>query len=153
MGAYVIAVAGPTNQQFCRDLGADEVINYKEETFEAEKDIYDVVYDVIGRSSAKKCAMSLKPKGRYITTIPRPSTLIGSLVSKLTSWIPVGKQLKSQLILVKPKGDDLAAMAELMVRGTIKSVIDTAYPLANIEDALAKSQTWRTRGKLVILLT
>ncbi|MBL4639058.1 MAG: NAD(P)-dependent alcohol dehydrogenase, partial [Kordiimonadaceae bacterium] len=40
VGAHVVAVCGPTNKELCLSLGADEVINYKEEKFEHQRNAY-----------------------------------------------------------------------------------------------------------------
>lgn len=150
MGAHVVAVCGPDNAALCKELGADDVVNYKVENFEDRSASYDVVYDVIGRSSPKKTAASLKPGGRYITTIPSAKTAAAAARSWLTSKILPGKRKTSHLILVKPEPSDLTAMANMIMASTLRSVIDSRYSLANIEQAFERSQTWRARGKIII---
>ena len=44
MGAYVVATAGPGNQDFMKKLGADRTIDYTRESFE-DAGHFDVVYD------------------------------------------------------------------------------------------------------------
>ncbi len=150
MGANVVAVCGPDNADLCRDLGANEVINYRAENFEDRTAAYDVVYDVIGRSSPKKSSKSLKPGGRYITTIPSVKTAMTAASSWLASKILPGKRKTSHLVLVKPEPADLSAMASMMLAGTLRSVIDSRHNLDNIEQAVERSQTWRARGKIII---
>lgn len=150
MGAHVIAVCGPDNAALCKDLGADEVINYKAENFEEQIAAYDVVYDVIGRSSPKKVAASLKPGGRYVTTIPSIKTAIDAARSWLANTLLPGKRKTSHLVLVKPEPRDLISMANMITAQTLISVIDSRYDLADIEQAFERSQTWRARGKILI---
>lgn len=150
--AKVVAVCGPTNASLCLDLGADETINYKEENFENRQDAFDVVYDVIGRSSLSKSSAALKKDGCYISTIPAPKVAASVALSKLTVLNPLGKRLKGHMILVKPDGRDLATMANMMKNGTVRSLIDSDYALENISEAFEKSQSWRTRGKLLITM-
>lgn len=150
MGAKVIAVCGPDNMDFCRELGADEVINYREDNFELRENAYDVVYDVIGRSSPKAVKKALKAGGRYITTIPGLGTAFAALRSYLSGLIWPFKKKSTHLILVKPTPDDLTAMMQLIRDEKMKTVVDGHYALADIEQAFARSQTWRARGKIII---
>ncbi len=149
VGANVIAVCGPNNIETCLKLGADTVINYQEENFEAHTDQYDVIFDVIGRSSLKKCRQSLKKNGRYITTIPAPNTALTALWSKVTKLNPFGKKQSAHLVLVKPRSENLAHMANMMATGKIHNLIDTIYNLEQAPEAFDKSQSWRSKGKLV----
>lgn len=148
-GAKVIAVCGPNNIETCLKLGADKVINYQEESFEAHTDQYDIVFDVVGRSNFKKCRQPLKKGGRYITTIPALNTALTTLWSKVSKLNPFGKKQSAHMVLVKPRSEDLAHMADMMVKGQMRSLIDTVYNLEQAPEAFDKSQSWRTIGKLV----
>lgn len=150
LGAHVIAVCSPDNAQLCKDLGADEVINYKADNFENAVSAYDVVYDVIGRSSPKKTKASLKLGGCYITTIPSVKTAAAAAGSWLTARILPGSYKTSHLVIVKPEPSDLTAMADMITAGALRTIIDSRYDLANIEQAFERSQTWRARGKIII---
>lgn len=149
-GAHVIAVCGPKNLEFCREIGADDVINYKEDDFSKRVVAYDVVYDVIGRSSPKAVRKALKPNGRYITTIPGFGTAAQSFVSFLLGAIWPFPRKSTHLILVKPKPTDLTAMMRLITAGKMRTIVDGHYQLDNIEAAFTRSQTWRARGKIII---
>lgn len=153
MGAYVIAVCGPDNMAFCKDLGADEVINYHEEDFASRVAAYDIVYDVIGRSSPQRVAAALKPGGRYITTIPGFGTAVAAAKSWLARTFLPGRRKTTHLILVKPQPKDLEAMAGMILDGTLKTIVDSHFSLDDIEHAFARSQTWRARGKIIIDIT
>ena len=150
MGAHVIAVCGPDNLDLCRELGADEAINYREDDFTKRKDVYDVVYDVIGRSNPKKASASMRQGGRYITTIPGFNTLFAAAQSKLASTLLPGRRKSTHLVIVKPVPEGLTAMMQLILDDRMKTVVDSCYGFDTIDDAFARSQTWRTRGKIII---
>lgn len=151
-GAHVTAVAGPDNQGLCKQLGADETLDYKQENFENHQDRYNVVYDVIGRSSPKKCRKCLKKGGRYISTIPSPSLFLQAKLSKFTAALGMNKRQTTDLILVAPKGEDLSEMATMMLDSTLKSLIDSTFPLSEAPAAFEKSQSWRAKGKIIITM-
>jgi len=150
IGARVTAVCGPTNQELCRNLGASETIDYRLENFETYQDKYDVVYDVIGRSSPKKCKNCLRENGRYISTIPSLSMAFQSLASKILAGFRFGGGRTAHLILVKPHGNDLAAMADLITSNKMKSLIDSTYPFDEVYKAFDRIQTWRAKGKVIV---
>ncbi len=148
-GANVVAVCGPDNIKLCKQLGADTALNYRDQKFENGDNEYDVVFDVIGRSSFKRCKPVLNKGGRYITTIPAPNTAFTALISKAFSLNPFGKRQSAHLVLVKPRSEDLSSMADMMKSGKLRSLIDTVYSLEEAQTAFDKSQSWRTKGKLV----
>lgn len=150
MGANVVAVCGPDNIDFCRELGADEVINYRGDNFAERRNAYDVVYDVIGRSSPKKVQHALKPGGRYVTTIPGIDTAIAAIKSWFARTLLPGPRKSTHLVLVKPHPEDLAAMSKLILDGKMKTIVDSHFSLKDVEKAVERSQTWRARGKIMI---
>ncbi len=152
-GAYVVAVCSAENANLCRSLGADKTIDYRSENFEQHQNQYDVVYDVIGRSSPAKARCALKKGGRYVSTVPSPMIMIQSIFSKITSKFGLFKGQTAHLILVKPKGADLAVMASMMQAGSLQSIIDSTFALEDAPQAFEKSQSWRSKGKIILKIS
>src|SRR4028118_1100199 len=65
-GAEVTAVDSTNKLAMLRSIGADHVIDYTQEDFTRRRETYDVIIDVIGRSSFSGSLRALKPNGRYI---------------------------------------------------------------------------------------
>ena len=149
LGAEVTGVCSTHNVELARRLGADRVIDYKQERFTEAGDVYDIVFDTIGRESLGACASVLKPGGTYVTTIPGPGTLLAMARSRLTS-IASRRARRSEVVLVRSSGEDLAAMRELIDDDRLVTVVDTVYPLADAAKAHDRSRTFRTRGKLIL---
>jgi alcohol dehydrogenase len=63
---------------------------------------------------------------------------------------PFGVRRRATIILVKPRGDDLATLALLADQGELRPVIEHVYPLEDARQAHEQSQTGRTRGKIVL---
>jgi NADPH:quinone reductase-like Zn-dependent oxidoreductase len=72
------------------------------------------------------------------------------LETALTQWLP-GKKCK--IILVKPIGEDMAYLKELIEAGTLHSIIDRTYPLAEIVQAHQYSEAGHVVGKIVITVS
>ncbi len=147
----VVGVCSGTNLERVKSLGADRVIDYNEQDF-AQQDFtpdqakYDLVFDVVGNRSLADCKSVLQPWGRYVTTQPYPNNYFQSF---LTSLLP-GQRYK--VILMKTNGNDLAYLTEQIESGRIQSVIDRTYPLSEIAEAHAYSETERAVGKIVIAI-
>lgn len=147
----VTGVCSGTNSDLVKSLGADRVIDYTQQDFTQQKftpdqDKYDLVFDVVGNSSLADCKSVLQPWGRYVTTQPYPKNYFQSF---LTSLLP-GQRYK--VILLKTNGADLAYLTEQIEAGKIRSVIDRTYPLSEIAEAHAYSETERAVGKIVIAI-
>src|SRR5262249_13729228 len=65
-GAYVIATSSKANIDFVKQLGADEVIDYRERRFE-EAGTVDVIFDTVGGETLDRSWDLLKPSGRVVT--------------------------------------------------------------------------------------
>lgn len=151
MGATVTAVAGPDNQLLCKELGADHTIDYKKENFErGQADQYDLVYDVIGRSSPSKCRRVLKRRGKYISTIPSPAVAMQVIVGRIFAPLGLLKGQRAYMVLVRADTEDLAEMAKAVENKQIVSLIDSHFPLNDASRAFERSQTWRAKGKIVL---
>jgi len=151
MGATVTAVAGPANQDLCKELGADFCIDYRQDNFEhGTPDQYDLVYDVIGRSSPARCRHVLKRGGKYISTIPSPTVAWQVAVSRLLAPLGLLKGQKAYMILVKANTKDLEEMADAIASKKMVSLIDSHFPLDEAAKAFERSQTWRAKGKIIL---
>src|SRR6478752_10140779 len=65
-GAYVIATSSKANIDFVKQLGANEVIDYRERRFE-EAGIVDVIFDTVGGETLDRSWDLLNPSGRLVT--------------------------------------------------------------------------------------
>lgn len=150
LGAYVVAVSSDANADFLRQLGADEVLDYRAGPLQPAVGAVNVLFDVIGKSSLQKSQHLLQHGGCYITTIPSARNLRQSLLSRWRQLWQPRRAKTAHMVLVRAFGDDLAAFAELMAQGKIRSVVEQVYPLSEIQQAHLRSQSWRVRGKLVL---
>lgn len=146
LGAEVTGVCSAANADLVRGLGADRVIDYKQQDFTQDSVKYNIVFDAIGNSSLGKCQQVLTPQGIYITTQPFPIDYIKSF---LTSLLP-GQKYK--VILLREKDSDLIYLKEQIELGKIRSVIDRTYPLSEVAAAHTYSETGRAVGKIAIAL-
>jgi NADPH:quinone reductase-like Zn-dependent oxidoreductase len=149
LGAQVTGVCSAENQDMVSRLGASEVIDYKEVDFTKGEGRFDIIFDCIGRHNAKRCAAVLKQGGTHVTTIPSPKSLMMSLATVVKASIfPSTK--KSQVVMVKPVGEDLKTLSGLIESGRVIPQTDRVFPLEDAAAALDYSRSLRAKGKIIL---
>jgi NADPH:quinone reductase-like Zn-dependent oxidoreductase len=151
-GTHVTAICGTDNIELVRSLGADTIIDYRKEDFTRQPDKYDIIFDVVGKRTFFGIRKCLTRSGRYITTLPnKPADILGFFLSPLLALFGYGR--KATFINVQPKGSDLAILGLLVQQGKLCPLIDRVYPLEEIREAHAYSETGHARGKIVIRIS
>ena len=143
-GANVTGVCSGANRDFVKHLGADTVIDHTEEDFTKRAGRYDIIFDAVSKRSYSSCKDVLVEYGRYISTLPSPAVLLNRY---LTGFLT---RKKATDIWVKPNAADMEWMMDQIEAGRIKITIDKIYPLDRAKEALAYSETGKTRGKIVL---
>ncbi len=145
-GAEVTAVDSTEKLDMLRSIGADQVIDYTKGDFTTSGETYDVIFDVVGKSSFSRSVRSLKQGGRYLLANPGLSHMIRGPWVSMTS----GKKIISGTANVKTK--DLVFLQELIEGGMLKPVIDRCYPLEQIADAHRYVETGYKKGNVAITM-
>jgi NADPH:quinone reductase-like Zn-dependent oxidoreductase len=143
-GAEVTGVDSIGKLDILHSIGADKVIDYTQEDFTKNGEMYDVIFDVVGKSSFSDCVRSLKEKGVYLLGNPGLSQPVRGLwTSRTSSKKVIGGT-------VSYKAEDLAFLKELIEAGKIRSVIDRRYRLEEIAEANRYVDTGPKTGNVVI---
>lgn len=141
IGAYVSATASTENKQYIKELGADNIIDYKMQDFENLIHNYDAVLDTVGGETYKKSFKVLKKGGLIVSMIEQPDS---SLIEKY------GVKAISQFTQVN--SSDLTILSGLVSKGIVKIQIDKIFPLEMAGEALAYLQNRHPRGKVVLVI-
>lgn len=142
LGATVTGVCSTANLDMVRSIGADDVIDYTKEDFTRTEQRYDLIADVVAKSSFSDCEPILKPNGRYVTTAFTPGLALKTkMVRGDKKMIPM---------IASPERNDLIYLRDLLESGKLKPVIDRRYTLEQVSDAIRYLEEGHVKGKLII---
>jgi NADPH:quinone reductase-like Zn-dependent oxidoreductase len=139
----VTAVCSASSAELVRQLGADEVIDYKTTDFTAQDAAYDLIFDCIGNCPYTACKRVLRGRRVHLTTTPTLKTFLRMFANPLFGTKVYG-------LLTRGSDEQLAYLASLVDQGKLRPVIDKTYPLAEVAAAQEYSKTGRARGKIVL---
>jgi len=142
-GVEVTAVDSAGKLDMLSSIGADQVIDYTQEDFTERGEIYDVIFDVVGKISFSRSDKALKQNGTYLLANPA-----GQMVRGL--WTRMRSSKKVIMETASGTIEDLITLRELIEAGKIKTVIDRRYPLEQIAEAHRYVETGLKAGNVVI---
>jgi NADPH:quinone reductase-like Zn-dependent oxidoreductase len=143
-GAEVTGVCSTPRVEYVNSLGADKVIDYTQEDFTQSGETYDLILDVLGKSSWSRCKGSLKPDGRYVLASFKMKQLVQML------WTSIAGDKKVICALSPQATEDLLVLKELIEAGKVKSFIDRSYPLEQAAEAHRYVEEGHKKGHVVI---
>jgi NADPH:quinone reductase-like Zn-dependent oxidoreductase len=146
-GANVTAIGNPNSLEVMKSLGADEVIDYTNEEFTQLTGKYDIIFDVIGKTSFSHGLKLLNKNGIYLLTNPKMSLINHE---KRRAKKENKKLIYKNLDDTKQRLEQLSDLKELIERGKIKTVIDRQYPLEEILEAHKYVDKGDKTGNVVI---
>ncbi|MFG3229734.1 NADP-dependent oxidoreductase [Kitasatospora sp. NPDC048194] len=137
-GAHVIGTASAGKHGLLRELGADQVVDYRAVRFEDAVSDVDVVLDGLGGEIAERSLAVLRPGGRLIT-LPGPDDVPAARDGVRADWV-----------LVEPDHLGLRELTALADRGALRPVVETVLPLGQAAKAHELGERGRTTGKIVL---
>lgn len=163
LGASVATTASASNADFVRELGADTVIDYRNEDFAELLSGYDLVLDSLGGENLKKSLGILKPGGKVIGISGPPdpafareaglNPILRLAITGLSAGIR--RQAKAlgvsyEFLFMKASGAQLNQLASLIETGAVHPVVGRVFPFEQTTQGLESLAQGGIRGKAVI---
>jgi len=163
LGAYVATTTSTANVAWVKALGADVVIDYKQQDFANELRDYDVVLNSLGKRELSKSLSVLKPGGQLISISGPPTPEFA--VDQGLSWPlkqvlgllsrSIRKQagqrgIRYSFVFMRADGQQLNEITTLIESGAITPVVEQVFALEETAAALAYVESGRAKGKLVV---
>jgi NADPH:quinone reductase-like Zn-dependent oxidoreductase len=163
LGAKVGTTTSTGNVELVSSLGADEVVDYKKQEFEKVLRGYDMVLGTV-RGDAIEKSIGILKAGSKIVSIVGPLdaafararglnfvlAIVFGLMSRKIMRLARKRQVDYSFLFVRPDGDQLAEIGELLETQRIRPMIDKVFPFEQAKDALAYLAQGRAKGKVVV---
>lgn len=163
LGAYVATTTSTANVAWVKALGADEVIDYRQQDFSIVLRDYDVVLNSLGSDELNRSLQILKPGGHLISISGPPTPAFGA--AKGLAWplrqvlrlLSHGirrrarqKNVQYSFVFMRAEGQQLRQITALVESGAVRPVVDTVFPFDETAAALAYLDAGRAKGKVVV---
>ncbi|MBB5135624.1 NADPH:quinone reductase-like Zn-dependent oxidoreductase [Thermocatellispora tengchongensis] len=163
MGAKVATTASPSGEELVRSLGAETVINYRQQRFNNLLSDYDGAFDLTGGQDLTDTFDILKRGATTasIAGIPDPPTAreMGAGLVVTTALKAASAKIRREarkkgvnyrFMFMRPSGSDLAVLAGLVDQGRLKTVTDRVFPFAQIPEAFTYLEQGHAKGKVIV---
>ncbi|CAH0015214.1 unnamed protein product [Clonostachys rhizophaga] len=158
LGADVVTTCSPENVDMCKQLGADEVLDYKKtnviKDLKKRGKVFDLIVDNVGSSADLYSASGsiLKPHGAYY------QVGVGSQLTMGTMAATVKRQVLPKIfgghrynfLTMNNSSEFLRPIGDWMAEGKAKAIIDSTFSFEEVPDAFRKLKEGHTKGKIVI---
>ncbi len=165
LGAQVGTTTSTANIDLVKRLGADEIIDYKQQEFEDVLQGYDLVLGTVRGDGIEKSLQILKPNSNVVSLVGPPDTVfarargmnffmkfIVGLLSRKIIRQAKKRDINYSFLFVHPDGHQLAEIGKLIEAWHILPVIDKVFPFDQTREALAYLEAGRSKGKIVITM-
>lgn len=165
LGATVATTTSAGNAALVKSLGADVVIDYRQDDFEKVLSGYDLVLNSQDGQTLKKSLNVLQPGGQLISISGPPDPQFAEdikapwLVKQVIRLLSLGvrnkarrKDVRYAFLFMKASASQLRQITPLIESGAIRPVIDKVFPFEATNEAMAYVESGRAKGKVVIKL-
>ena len=163
LGAKVGTTTSTGNVELVRSLGADEVVDYKQQEFETVLRGYHVVLGTVRGDAIEKSIDILEARGKIVSLVGPLDVafararrlnvvlrLVFALMSRKIMRLAKKRDVDYSFLFVRPDGDQLAQIGKLLETQRIRPVIDKVFPFEQAREALEYLAQGRSKGKVVV---
>jgi NADPH:quinone reductase-like Zn-dependent oxidoreductase len=138
-GADVVTTASDEDRPFLIELGAGQIIDHTRDRFENIVSPVDLVFDLVGGDTLERSYALVKPGGRLVTTVGKPSPQRAE-----------ARHIEALHYLVEPNSKELAEIGMLIDQGEIRPHVAAIFTLATVAQAHERLEHGHVQGKIVL---
>ena len=166
LGATVFTTVGRRNVDLVKRLGADVAIDYRSERFEDVARDCDVVLDSAGGDTLVRSFECVRRGGVVVSIGGTPSAAFArrwglnpllvlalGILSLKSTTAARRHGARYEYLFMRADGGQLREITRLVEGGVIRPLVDRVFPLEQVRDALAYSESGRATGKVVVTVT
>lgn len=163
LGATVATTTSAANIDLVKRLGADVVVDYRQDDFETILKDYDVVLHSQDAKTLKKSLRVLCPGGKLISISGPPDPEFGKEIGAgwfmrtMMGFLSWGVKRRARrlnvdysFLFMRASGSQLSELTSLVDSGVVRPVVDRVFPFSKANEALAYVETGRAKGKVVV---
>jgi len=139
IGAYVATTGSAADRDYVKELGADEMIDYKKEAFEERLKGFDAVFDTVGGETTAKSFRVIKKGGTLVSMLGQPDPAL----AQKAGVTAIGQSTHVTTEILK-------RLAQLIDSGAIKIHVDKVFPFEKAKEAFERLEGGHARGKVVL---
>lgn len=139
LGAYIATTVSTEDMDFAQSLGADQVIDYKNEDFNGILKDYDAVFTTVGGYAVDKSFAVLKKNVILVSMLGQPNEEL----AKKHEVMAIGQRTNTTTVL-------LNRLAKYVEEGKIKPKVDKVFPIDQAREAFEYQENQSPKGKVVI---
>ncbi len=145
-GLRVTATANTPNLELVRSLGAEAVIDWTTTDFTLCGQVFDQVWDTVGKSTFARCKPLLNAGGVYISSElgPWSQNPIYALLTARSKGKRVVFPIPSQRL------EDMEHFLDLLVKDQLRPVLDRSYALEEIVEAHRYVESGKKTGNVIV---
>jgi len=142
LGATVATTATGEGIDLVKQLGADQVIDYKAQDFTAELHDVDAVFDTVGKGDFAKCITTVKKGGVAVSMSEQPDEAKAAELG--ITALNQGTQVTTEML------DKLRVLIE---SGVVTPRVGQVFSLEQVQEAFTARETGSVKGKIVLSIT
>jgi NADPH:quinone reductase-like Zn-dependent oxidoreductase len=146
LAAEVTAVDSGIKEEMIRKIGADHFINYQFQDFTRLSQKYDVILDMVAKSSYSGCVRALTSKGRYLMVNPRFSNMFRSAITSNSTSKEVFFAFAGET------EEELVTLRDMIEQDEIKPTVDKIFLMDQAAEAHRMVETEQRLGSIVLTI-
>jgi NADPH:quinone reductase-like Zn-dependent oxidoreductase len=145
-GAHLTGTTSGRGLALARELGVDEVVDFKAEDIVARGGTYDLLLELSGRLPFARARALLTARGRFIDPAPSVALILGSKVANLF------RRQKLEVLLSASSPAMLSRLRGDLAAGRLRPVVDRSFALAEVREAFRYAEAGGVVGKVVLTI-